>query len=306
MEFSERQRSAELSALLKELSCDDLSLDTDEKRQLYFIKLEKIYYISPDRTYRHLYSEIFSNLVMIQRTDESDQLDILSENLKSLATSYIPLNHDPQNGHLIAVGDCIKKLYDHVNLEIMRMRYSDMGDKEISDLETIKELNRKIQLLQSDLATENEAIEVLRTREKQFTDNLQSDFHSAVDKNKVDFIGVLGLFSGIIITFVAGLVFSGSILQNIHQASIYRISFVILVLALFIFNIIYICFFFIIRIGKKESTKSMITPLISVNIVLVLLIGAVAICYWNGIVEKRDKRITSDQQSTVSVTNPAS
>ena len=66
-----------------------------------------------------------------------------------------------------------------------------------------------------------------------------------------DYITILGIFSSIVITFVAGMVFSSSILNNIDKVSIYRLTFVIILIAMMLFNLLNLLLDFIAKVNMK-------------------------------------------------------
>ena len=65
-------------------------------------------------------------------------------------------------------------------------------------------------------------------------------------------VTILGIFSSIVITFVAGMVFSSSVLNNIDKASIYRLVFIMALIALMIFNLVYLLLDFIAKINNQR------------------------------------------------------
>ena len=71
-----------------------------------------------------------------------------------------------------------------------------------------------------------------------------------------DYITILGIFSSIVITFVAGMVFSSSILNNIDKVSIYRLTFVIILIAMMLFNLLNLLLDFIAKVNMKPLAVS--------------------------------------------------
>ena len=71
-----------------------------------------------------------------------------------------------------------------------------------------------------------------------------------------DYITILGIFSSIVITFVAGMVFSSSILNNINKVSIYRLTFVIILIAMMLFNLLNLLLDFIAKVNMKPLAVS--------------------------------------------------
>mgnify|MGYP003275823203 FL=1 len=71
-----------------------------------------------------------------------------------------------------------------------------------------------------------------------------------------DYITILGIFSSIVITFVAGMLFSSSILNNIDKVSIYRLTFVIILIAMMLFNLLNLLLDFIAKVNMKPLAVS--------------------------------------------------
>ncbi|NID08361.1 hypothetical protein EGM91_007145, partial [Helicobacter pylori] len=61
-----------------------------------------------------------------------------------------------------------------------------------------------------------------------------------LNKQQTQYITILGIFASIVLTFVAGLTFSTSVLSNIDKANAYRLVFVMAFIALFFGNILYL------------------------------------------------------------------
>lgn len=67
-----------------------------------------------------------------------------------------------------------------------------------------------------------------------------------------EYITILGIFATIVLSFVGGITFSSSVLQNLSSISIYRISFIVVCLAFVLINLIYMMFYFIVAINNKK------------------------------------------------------
>ncbi|EAL3074691.1 hypothetical protein ACNVGI_001885, partial [Campylobacter coli] len=92
------------------------------------------------------------------------------------------------------------------------------------------------------------------------------------------YIAILGIFSSIILSFVAGLNFSNSILSNMDKASIYRLVFVMAFIALFVGNVLYFLFAFLVRISLNTSFKAN-WLLIAFNAIILAIILIDFMCY---------------------------
>lgn len=61
-----------------------------------------------------------------------------------IRSGYQPRNRTDDGERIIDVSDALKKLYDHVNLDIARISYSDAGDRKISGEEAVSELQTQV------------------------------------------------------------------------------------------------------------------------------------------------------------------
>ena len=69
---------------------------------------------------------------------------------------------------------------------------------------------------------------------------------------QTEYTTILGIFAAIILAFTGSFSFSSSVLENIHQASVYRLIIITLIVGFVTFNIICALFDFITRINNKK------------------------------------------------------
>ena len=241
-------KQMKLQELLRDLAKEDAKISERGVFEEYIQKLQYIY--SDD--FRHLYSEVFGIITRIDGA-RPDSLNILSRNIQVLYKQAIEENG---NGGLIDDILCkkIAKLYDHVNLDIARIDYT----RSIAN-----ELNKK----HEDVARGLESIRV-----------------KAGEMQK-DYITILGIFSSIIITFVAGMAFSTSVLANIDKASIYRLVFIVSLLGMGLFNLVNLLLRFIQTVNKgydieNDGNAKRIQQINSVIVFLILLDCIAWLIYW--------------------------
>ncbi|MEX5285840.1 hypothetical protein QCO44_09375 [Selenomonas sputigena] len=241
-------KQMKLQELLRDLAKDDTSISEHGVFEAYIRELRYIY--SDD--FRHLYSDVFGIITGIDR-DSAHDLSILSRNINALYKQAIENNKD---GGLVEDTLCkkIAKLYDHVNLDIARIDYT----RRIAD-----ELNRK----HEDIAKGLESIRV-----------------KAGEMQK-DYITILGIFSSIIITFVAGMAFSTSVLANIDKASIYRLVFIVSLLGMGLFNLVNLLLRFVQTVNKgydveNDGNSKRIQQINSMIVFLILLDCIAWLIYW--------------------------
>ncbi|MCW1359312.1 hypothetical protein OLP58_06595 [Campylobacter jejuni] len=196
--------------------------------------------------FKHNYSELTTIILNAIRNDPEQDLMILAQNLREFEKKLDSYSQD--------VKLRIAKFYDHVNLECVRLQ--DSSEK-ISHLQnTYKELDKNYKELDKNY--------------KELSENL--------NKQQTQYITILGIFASIVLTFVSGLVFSNSILSNIDKASIYRLVFVIAFIALFVGNILYFLFAFLIKISLNIHFQTN-RLLIIFNIIILAIMSIDFMCY---------------------------
>lgn len=98
------------------LSLNSLELKLDEKiSELQFIYVDD---------FRHYYSEIFGTITIIKNDDKRD-LQTLIENIGKIFQE-VKLRHDNSSEDISEDFFLkIKKLYDHINLDVARIKYTE-------------------------------------------------------------------------------------------------------------------------------------------------------------------------------------
>lgn len=235
----------QLKNILQRMS--NIELKYTEKDINNFIKeLQRIY----QNGFRHLYSDIFHTITLIDNADNKKY------SLESLNLVIKEIYNVVSNGKEYNEDFClsIKKLYDHINLDIGRIEYT-------------KKIAEKINA------------ENLKTKEELNT------IATKAEKMQKEYITILGIFSSIVITFVAGMSFSSSVLSNIDKTSINRLSFVMVMLAIFLFNFLHLLLDFIRKINNNptEPPPNKNTSLIGgINVVLFIMLIIILTAWYCG------------------------
>ena len=135
----------------------------------------------------------------------------------------------------------LMKLYDHVNLELVRAGYY----ARINGLQ-----DARFGILSSQIAQSREAAE-------RSVANAESNAKRLIDDSKAetqrDNITVLGTFTGIVVAFVAGMTFSSSVLQNIDKASIYRLGAMATIIATLFIDLVALLIWFLSKVAKIDT-----------------------------------------------------
>ncbi len=205
METKEEDKDKKLEEIIVSL-CEkgDLSSQTDQ-----IIKdLKEIY----QGEYRHKYSKI-TTIILNSTRDKEQAFMTLTQNIRTLKEIQ-------DNKEVESIKPKLEKLYDHMNLECIRLQDFDEKMSKVKDvsIKLEKELNKNYEKLSEEL-----------------------------NKQQTQYITILGIFASIVLTFVGGLAFSTSVLSNIDKANAYRLVFVMAFIVLFFWEYFVSAFFFFIK-----------------------------------------------------------
>lgn len=274
----EQQQRESFRSVLFDLAKSQTLLGNPTERSQIYKRLENIYYSTENsEEFRHFYSDIFSVLIQIQQDDNLGNIDILGQNIYEIRKGYQAKNQDA-DGKAIDISDSIRKLYDHVNLDIARINYMYAADRKLIDEDKFKEIRAKVNGYQSD-------IEVIKKEAK----NIQKEY-----------ITILGIFAAVVLTFTGGIAYSTSVLEYMHQSSIYRIVLVALIIGFVLVNILFGLFYYIDGFVHQKSERK-IEPMLIVNGIIILLMTINVIAWSNGSVEKRNNQIKKPENKTISL-----
>ena len=289
---AENQKRGKFREILLDLAQSQEVLREKSNRVQFYQRLEELYY-SPDEVekYRHFYSDIFPLLTQIYRGDSVGSIDILSENLRILREGYRAINRD-KDGNTINIEDNLRKLYDHVNLEVARINYTGEYVRQEVHTEQVDELQHKvktfIQHTEEQQSKFDSKVSGFDEKIKE-TQNQLEETQNQLNKSERDYIAILGIFSSVVLTFTAGIAFSTSVLNNIGQVSIYRLLATALVIGLVLLNILFVMFHFT---GKLIKNDAPLKPFLVSNGIFIVLLITIVIAWCSGCVENRNLRIT--------------
>lgn len=205
METKEEDKDKKLEEMIV-LLCEkgDLSSQTDQ-----IIKdLKEIY----EGEYRHKYSKI-TTIILNSTRDKEQAFMTLAQNIRTLKEIQ-------DNKEVESIKPKLEKLYDHMNLECIRLQ--DFDEK----MSRVKDVSIKLE-------------DDLNKNYKKLSEEL--------NKQQTQYITILGIFASIVLTFVGGLAFSTSVLSSIDKANAYRLVFVMAFIALFFWEYFVSTFFFFIK-----------------------------------------------------------
>ncbi len=279
-----------ISSLLERLQ--DISDDNEDDLKKWCDDLCSFYEIN----HRHSYSEITRYITSLDGGVEymGKVLPILLNVRESLKETRPEICNN------------IGKLIDHIQLEIVRIQYSNnlinkvAQEKVIessnqivslfngmnSKLEGLDNMSNKMDIFQNAVISLGEEIQKFDEKMKEFDEKTKEiDKKTEIAKKKVEnaqneSIAILGIFASVVLAFVGGLTFSTSVLQNISNASIYRITFISCGIAIILINIIYMLLHFIIIIKKTDDTPIWYPSYLMKIDLAILVIALISVLGW--------------------------
>lgn len=225
------QKQDELDEMLIELSKNQEILKNNDEK--YVDLLKEIYC----NGFRHMYSNFYAVLTKLD-TDAPGSIDILGENVGILYGVIIKQFDENDEVH-----KGVKKLYDHINLDISRINY-------------LRGISNDSEELKNSVAEESKKSRLLMEK---------------AQKMQREYVTILGIFASIIVAFFSGVGFSSAVLSNIHKVSVYRLAFMTILLAIILFNLLVVLMNFIRDMVSIEHNAHGKTVR-NFNVILVLLL----------------------------------
>ncbi|GHR62156.1 hypothetical protein JP0103_03120 [Helicobacter pylori] len=212
MEIKEEDKDKKLEKIIV-LLCEEGDLSSQKDQIIKDLK--EIY----KGEYKHKYSKI-TTIILNSTRDKEQAFMMLTQNIKTLKEIQ-------DNKEVESIKPKLEKLYDHMNLECIRLQDFDEKMSRVKDVSIrLDDLNKNYKKLSEEL-----------------------------NKQQTQYITILGIFVSIVLTFVGGLAFSTSVLSNIDKANAYRLVFVMAFIVLFFGNILYLLFSFLSKISLSKEEK---------------------------------------------------
>ena len=264
-----------LKSLLFDLAKSQEILKNDSEKAEIYKRLENIYYSYDSDNFRHYYSDIFSTVSVIYGDSGYGSLDILAENIQGIVDGYEPKNAD-EYGNLIDIHKELFKLYDHTNLEIARINYTNtINGQTKSELAKTKLM---VDDLKSEMKSGQEKITAISEENIDAIKNLSNELNTNQKEMQKDYVAILGIFASIILAFTGAFAFSDSLLENMGNSSIYRLMIVASIIGIVFFNLIWVLIDFIKEICFKDLKKNRVWMFWTINafFIIVIIITLVA------------------------------
>lgn len=227
MNVSELQKNADkLKEIIFMLGNENI---TSEKRLKEIIgSLKGIY---SQEGFRHKYSDFFSTVNLLME-DDLDNADVLSVNLESLSRHLDDkdLEDKERNG--------IFKFIDHISLEIARCTSSRSIDLKL------KKSENDLNITQEELKKAQEELKIAKTDLDKANEKIEA--------SKTELIAILSIFAAIVFAFSGSLSLLGGAFTSLAESELLKISLIVLVCGLVLFNTIFLMMYLISKIIKRS------------------------------------------------------
>ncbi len=249
--------------ILLQLAESQSFLKSLKQQKKFCSRFDRLYDEGNGVYFRHYYSDIFQVLMQLQRDNTLGSMETLAANLSWLVENYQTLH---TNGNDISI--CLKKLNDHVSLEMARFNYFEQQYNNTKENSDLKELYAKVEELKQVSDEYYPQIDDLKQVSDEYYPQID-DLKQKLNSAQQEYVAILGVFAAVILAFVGGITFSSSVLQNIASVSIYRLLLTVDLLGFILINTISLLLNFICHILGKE--KKSYFPIKWVNITCFVL-----------------------------------
>lgn len=255
--MNEEQKKIKLINVINDIANETLL--TEDNKQNYIKQLEKIY----TNDFRHEYSEITGVLFSIESIEGRDYL---AHKIKDMY-EYVEkkLGDDNKPLYTLEFKKSLRKLWDHVNLENIRMnelaRISEnankASEKANSTEEKLKEADIKISNLNSTIQKINNKTKDFDKKIKGFNQNINSskkqlnNLHKNMKNSTTEFVTILSIFAAIVIGFTGGMTYISNAIISLGQIGPYRAGVFILLIGIIMFDTIFLLLYMIAKLTDK-------------------------------------------------------
>ena len=195
-------------------------------------ELKNIY----DGEYRHSYAQISRNMFYL----DFDERETVSSGLDNVIFKLVELEQKEPSTYS-SIRKSVVKLKDHIDLEIMRYNLNDeANDRLETAFESAEELNKTTSFLSD---------EVVELQGKSW------DFQNKMESLNTQSITILSIFAGLVFVFTGGLSFISTALQILNDASVYKLTFVLSLIGMLMFDLIFLFFYMIAKLTDKNISS---------------------------------------------------
>lgn len=269
MTFEENQaHQQQLETLLQTLMESELDQRED---LLSIIENLKAVYLDTNgelNGFRHQYSRISSCIFNTTNIDTQapNTLEYLNDSAQILANNLAVIRDEVKNGKNTQLAIPVAKLYDHVNLELLRINYNaSLNEKQDAKLSSIL-----VRIRNQDKSIRNKERDVLSE-----VDKVKDKINSAQKEN----VAILAIFAAVIMAFTGGFSFIANSFSGLTSTPIEKVLCLALFIGLILTNLLYALLKFVWCIIKKEEESSKIPFSITTLVVINVAFGVLALAF---------------------------
>lgn len=260
---NDSDKRTEFKLLLFELAqtSDLFDKGNAEKRRGIYRRFEDLYGSDADKQrFRHYYSDIFDILVQIKQSQDIADTGTLLQNLSLLQERYRVHNQKD-------ITLSLRKLLDHVNLDISRIDYYSSLDDDVSGETEIQTLHNRIAELTNKVVEADKRTELSERK----LENIQKEY-----------VAILSIFAAVIMAVSGGFSVSKEVLYGVSSLNIWNLLAVFSFIGWMILNLLFLLLYYISQILDKD-TKLKYDYLAFTNLVMLLIVAAtLLIRSWEG------------------------
>ena len=317
VEEEPRENNANNPVLLLDEFIVNISKDIEkEECKKYYEDLTKIY----ENDFRHSYSRVTEKLISLDTDEEKliAKFDIILQNIISIKgyineklkkidkkleeidkkleeidkekLEEIIKEIEKEKEQIINILKRFNKLEDHINLEYKRFTcISNKYGKEIN------EIKDKAEKLKTD-------IEVLSSCKIREIEDKAIKLENDLKNSKINYVTILGIFSAIIIAFTGSIAFPNQVLEIVGEIELSAVFMIISIIAIFIGNIIFALFWFILHLNNRTNSFSLKEPFwifTSLFNVIFIIIFGLSTCSYNSSKKIANDKILENNQTNV-------
>lgn len=272
------QKQKQLDSLIEKMAEFEFMSESDMK--FCVLQLKEIYLTENGgrNEFRHMYSNV-SRIMMMQNTAVargnpyySDRAQIIADNFDMVFRGVL------RDGNEALIG-VVSKLFDHVNLELVRINYNaDANQRQDHRLSTTRR-----QLLDQESEFEkklNEQVERASTILGDRIEKAEEKTRNLQTKMQRDYIAILGVFAAVVLAFNSGIGFSSSAITAAGlQPSFANLAFIVLLVGFVLANSMAILLGFVWKLVRTGDGSKIPRAALWLLIVLdiLMLLGLVAL-----------------------------
>ncbi len=143
---------------------------------------------------------------------------------------------------------------------------------------TMDEIIKESHTVAENAARDEVKILVTPMTEQLIKETVQAEANKLPQKVSETSVTILGIFAGIVLTVVAGLVYSSSVLENINATNFYRLLCMAALVGLVCLHLLITMFKYIAKIGGKSELlpiSNLNTILISIILIILIVVGLI-------------------------------